>query len=108
VPPRVVNLVANRPEPPSHLDSIEREMWTSTIREYRFTGAAELDVLRTTLEAHMRARRLRQRIDEDGEMIPNRFGRLDAHPLLRHEQVARSSYLAGMRLLRLDVGNVRR
>jgi hypothetical protein len=105
---RVVNLRSTGPEPPSHLDTIERSMWASITKEYRFTGAAELDVLTSTLEAHMRARRCRETIDAQGELTPNRFGHLDAHPLLRHEQVARASYLSGMRLLRLDIGNVRR
>jgi hypothetical protein len=51
---------------PRHLEAEERRMWRDITVEFRFADPASLALLRSALEAHMRARRCRVVIDRDG------------------------------------------
>src|SRR5262245_26387561 len=93
------------PTAPAHLEAEERELWRRIILEHTFDDGASLALLRTACEAHMRARRCRQRIDADGETITDRFNQVRAHPLLASERDARAAWLAAMKALRLDLGD---
>lgn len=88
---------------PSHLELPEKQLWLGLTGVHRFDDAASLAMLRTTLEAHQRARRCRERIDAEGETIRDRFGQLKPHPLLPAERDARAAFLAGIKALNLDV-----
>ena len=48
-------------------------------------------------------RRCREAIDRDGETVVDRFKQVKGHPLLAAERDARAAFLAGMRMLNLDI-----
>jgi hypothetical protein len=91
---------------PRHLPAAERRLWDQITASHRFDDAASLAALTTALEAHVRARKCREQIDRDGEIVRDRFGQLRAHPLLNAERDARHAFLAGLKLLRLYVAGV--
>jgi hypothetical protein len=79
-------------------------MWREITTGFTFEDPASLALLRSALEAHMRARRCRVVIDRNGETIKDRFEQVRAHPLLAAERDARAAFLAAMRALNLDLG----
>jgi hypothetical protein len=81
-------------------------MWRDLTAAHRFDDPASLALLRTTLEAHQRARRCRETIDREGEAVKDRFDQIKPHPLLAAERDARSAFLMGMRALNLDLVGV--
>lgn len=60
-------------------------------------------LLITALEAHQRARKAREAIDEAGMTFIDKAGQLKAHPLLCVERDSRAAFLTAMRLLNIDV-----
>ncbi len=92
-------------EAPKHLEAPERKLWAELLDTYALDDAAALALLRTTLEAHQRARRCREEVDRDGESVRDRFQQIKPHPLLSAERDARAAFLAGMRVLNLDLGD---
>jgi len=95
------------PPAPAHLEPQETKIWADLLASYRLDDAGSLLLLQTTLEAHQRARRCREHIDATGEAVRDRFGQLKPNPLLAAERDARAAFLAGMRILNLDVGESR-
>ena len=92
------------PKPaPKHLEPPEIELWRSITGAYAVDDDAAFEMLRTALEARARARRCREAIDRDGEVVRDKWNQLKAHPLLVAERGARDSYLKAMRLLNLDL-----
>jgi P27 family predicted phage terminase small subunit len=94
------------PSAPSHLEKPEKTMWRELMAAHQFDDPASLALLRTTLEAHQRARRCREAIDREGETVKDRFDQIKPHPLLAAERDARSAFLVGMRALNLDTTGV--
>jgi phage terminase small subunit len=92
------------PKAPKHLPRPEAALWRSIVDRFAFGDGASLALLTVTLEAHARARRCREAVDRDGEAVADRFKQLRAHPLLAAERDARAAFLAGMRVLDLDLG----
>jgi hypothetical protein len=92
------------PPAPRHLEAPERRMWRDINAEFTFDDPASLALLRSALEAHMRARCCRTAVDVEGMTTKDRFGQLRAHPLLAAERDARAAFLAAMRALNLDLG----
>ena len=78
-------------------------MFRQLISEFRIDDAGSISLLVVACEAHQRARRARERITKDGEVVKDRFGQLRAHPSVAIERDARDAYLRAMRALRLDV-----
>lgn len=101
IPPLRPGKVASKP--PDHLEPPEVRLWSDLTAAHRFDDAASLALLRTTLEAHQRARRCREVIDRDGETVTDRFNQIKLHPLIPAERDARAAFLAGMRALNLDL-----
>jgi hypothetical protein len=91
------------PAPPKHLQLPERRLWASILRENVIEGEAALSILKSTLEAHQRARLCREQVDREGSTYLDRFEQPKPHPLLAAERDARASFVAGMRALRLDM-----
>lgn len=103
----IVAPLASKP-PPKHLEAPERALWRSITDAYVVDDDAALEMLATALEARARARRCREAIDRDGEVVRDKWNQLRAHPLLVAERGARDSYLKAMRLLNLDLAAVTR
>jgi len=101
---KTARIVPKTPPPPDHLEPPEALLWASLTEEYEFgNDPAALAILRTALEAHMRARRCRASVDKVGELVRDRFRQPKPHPLLAAERDARAAFLAAMRLLNLDI-----
>jgi hypothetical protein len=95
------------PSPPDHFEKPERMLWKKIVETYSFNDdAAALSLLITALEAKARARRCRERIDRDGEVTADRFGQLRQHPLLPAERGAQNNYIAAMKSLNLQLGDL--
>ncbi len=92
------------PPPPAHLEQPERDLWSAFVSNYEFPDPGTLETLRSTLSAHMRFRRCRERIDAEGEAYQDDAGRVKAHPLLAAERDSRAAYIAGLRVLGLTAG----
>jgi hypothetical protein len=100
----VIALGAVRPHtPPSHLEQEEAELWRRLTRTYVLDDPASLEILGTALAARGRMRNCREKIDEAGELIKDRWGQFRANPLLVAERGARDSYLKALRILNLDL-----
>jgi P27 family predicted phage terminase small subunit len=87
---------------PSHLDAEEAALFKSIVAEFRVDDIGSLQLLTTACEAHARCRICRERIDKEGMTLPDRFGVLQPHPLLKAEASARGQYLAALRALNLE------
>ncbi len=105
--PKVVSLHALPPTPvlertkppPKHLERPERELWRQLTIKYRLDEAA-LVILGEALTSLMRARRCREQIAREGEVVEDAFGRR-AHPLLTAEKTSRQAFMSAMKALRL-------
>ena len=73
------------------------------LRENLLDNEAALSILRTTLEAHQRARTCRETVDREGAIYRDRFNQPKPHPLIAAERDARAAFVAGMRALNLDL-----
>jgi P27 family predicted phage terminase small subunit len=93
----------DRPQPPPHLGAPECEIWRHVFLDYRQSTNLAVDVLRTGLESHMRAREARETIARDGTTVTGRDGQLRAHPLLAVERDARAAWLSAVKLLGLEL-----
>ena len=61
------------PPPPKHLALPERRLWEAILRENLLDNEAALSILRSTLEAHQRARTCRETVDREGAIYRDRF-----------------------------------
>ena len=94
---------AIRRQPPEHLGEAECAIWKHALNEYDLTTEMAIDVLRTALEAHMRAREAREAIQRDGMTVAGRDDQLKPHPLLAVERDARAQWLAAIKALGLEL-----
>ena len=92
------------PSAPSYLEAPEKALWREVLAVFDFSDAASMAMLSTAMESHQRARRCRERIQTDGEALPDRWGQLKPHPLLAAERDARAAFIACMKALHLDLG----
>jgi phage terminase small subunit len=90
--------------PPPHLEAPEALLFRQLVREFRIDDGGSVSLLTVAMEAHQRARRARERIDREGEVINDRFGCLKAHPCIAIERDARDAYMRALRLLNLQPG----
>ena len=91
------------PTPPNHLGEPECEIWKHTFSEYDLSTDIAVDVLRTALEAHRRAREAREAIERDGMTVVGRDNQMKPHPLLAVERDARAQWLAAIKQLGIEL-----
>jgi hypothetical protein len=95
------------PPPPDYFEKPEKALWRKIVEAYDFgDDGAALSLLTTALEAKARARRCREIIDRDGEVTADRFGQLRQHPLLPAERGAQANFVASMKSLNLQLGEL--
>jgi phage terminase small subunit len=87
--------------PPDHLDPEEQALFRQVIAEFQIDDSGSISLLVTAMECHQRCRRARERVDEDGETVLDRFRQLRPHPCIAIERDARDGYLRAMRALNL-------
>jgi hypothetical protein len=97
--------MATRPRPkadpdmPKHLRDAGRALWLGVRRDFTLTDAAALALLQVAAEARDRAGSARERIDADGPLLLDRFGKVKPHPLLGIERDSRAAVVAALRAL---------
>jgi P27 family predicted phage terminase small subunit len=91
------------PPPPKHLGDEEKRIWRDVFVDFELPTKAGLHVLTSALEAHQRVRECRAAIKHEGLTVEGRDGQLRPHPLLAAERDARASWLAGIKLLGLEL-----
>src|SRR5215211_45049 len=88
------------PAPPEHIRGTPEEAtWHDLAAEHRIDDGLGLEIILTVVEAMRRARRFREIIDRDGEMIDGEDGKPHRHPLLVSEIASRAAVLHAMRTL---------
>jgi phage terminase small subunit len=87
---------------PAHLEEEEQALFKEIVAEFKVDDIGSLQLLTTAMEAHQRCRLAREAVAKDGMMVPDRFGTLQPHPLLKTEASARGQYLAALRALNLE------
>jgi P27 family predicted phage terminase small subunit len=90
-------------QPPTHFGQEEVAIWKRVFSDYDIHTETAADVLAVTLEAHMRCREARQRIEQDGMVVNGRDGQPKPHPLLAVERDSRAQFLAGLKALGLQL-----
>src|SRR4051812_42762653 len=93
------------PEPPDYLEQPERNLWNAILSEFEIDTASELAILADAMTAHMRARKSRERIADEGDVLRDRFGQSYAHPMIAVERQSQKNFLVAMTKLRLDMGS---
>jgi hypothetical protein len=92
---------SDRLDPPPNLGRAGSDFWRKVTKEFHFDDIGSLTLLALACQALDRAESLRQRIDQDGEMIPSPNG-MKAHPLLKEELNNRTFLARTLQRLGLD------
>lgn len=94
------------PAAPPDLSADSKRLWRQILDDWNIVDNAHLQVLRVGLLALDRAEKCRKRIDHDGMVAKDRFGKPKAHCLLSIERDARAAFLAALRQLGLDPSQI--
>src|SRR5262245_5911252 len=109
--PPSLKVVSNEPQmgphPSRNLGEHGTSLWNRITSEYAISDAAGIELLTQACLACERAERLRQEIDQDGEVIRPRNGMLRQHPALMQELACRTFVVRTLRQLGLDVEPLR-
>jgi hypothetical protein len=93
-------------EPPRSLHKAGAAMWTSIMQEYRIEDSGGQAMLEQICQAADRVQEFTAIISREGLVVRTKQGPRD-HPLLRHEQAARSFIIRSLHRLGLDVEPLR-
>jgi hypothetical protein len=88
--------------PPSNLGKTGRTLWQSVMNEYDIRDSGGQQMLQQICEAADRVAEFSTIIKRDGPVVRTKMGPKD-HPLLKHEQAARSFIVRSLGRLGLDV-----
>ena len=87
---------------PLHLKPSTRRWWASVVREYALEGH-HVRLLTLAAEAWDRCQEARERIEQDGAYVVDRFGQLKPHAAIGVEHASRVGFARLLRELDLDV-----
>jgi hypothetical protein len=93
-------------EPPGKLGDVGLSLWRDIVSSYEFADRGSYETLFQACAAADRAAKLRDIIDQDGEVIGGRMGLKD-HPALKHEIANRSFVVRTLARLGLDLEPLR-
>src|SRR6516165_7503729 len=88
--------------PPANLNKTGRDLWQSVMNEYDIRDSGGQQMLQQICEAADRVAEFSAIIKRDGPVVRTKMGPRD-HPLLKHEQAARSFIVRSLSRLGLDV-----
>ncbi len=91
------------PTAPSHLSAEARKLWAEILRENAIDDRAGLLILATALEAFDRMRMGQEAVARDGVSYRDRYGQIKANPATAVERDSRTSMLAALKQLNLDL-----
>jgi hypothetical protein len=94
--------IATLMAPPSNLGKAGRTLWQSVMVEYDIRDSGGQQMLLQICEAADRVQEFSAIIKRDGPVVRTKMGPKD-HPLLKHEQAARSFIVRSLGRLGLDV-----
>jgi len=94
------------PKPPDTLSRGSRKLWREILQTWPITDSAHLSILRVALEAKDRADRCRDQINNDGEVVVDRFAQKKPHPLLGPERDSRAQFVNAISKLGLDPSEI--
>jgi hypothetical protein len=92
--------------PPSNLNKTGRTLWQSIMSEYDIRDSGGLQLLQQICEAADHVHEFSTIIKRDGPVVRTKMGPKD-HPLIKHEQAARSFIVRTLGRLGLDVEPVK-
>jgi phage terminase small subunit len=92
------------PVAPSHLSKDACELFDTLVADYEFEPV-ELETLRMALEARDQAATARRKVNRDGQVLPDRFGQLKAHPSVTIHRDALATWAKLMKQLGLPVSD---
>ena len=101
---KVINMANAKKDKINVLSSNSQQLYTYIIDEFGIDDDASKDLLCESLLARDRLRQIRQKIEELGIVLSDRWGSPKANPLLSYEKDMRAQYFNGMKQLNLDVG----
>jgi hypothetical protein len=94
--------IATLVSPPANLNKTGRTLWQSIMSEYDIRDSGGMQMLLQICEAADRVAEFSAVIKRDGVVVRTKSGPRD-HPLLKHEQAARSFVVRSLQRLGLDV-----
>jgi hypothetical protein len=86
-----------------HLEAPERRLFRDFCASEDFSDVYSQKILLTALEAHQRARKAREIIDQEGMCVTDKWNQRKPHPMLITERDSRSAFLTAMKMLNIDV-----
>jgi phage terminase small subunit len=86
------------------LSSKTQKLKKSILSEFRFDDEASFAVLKTTLEAFELMNRSQEQVNKEGLTVQGDRGGIKAHPLLSVIRDQRAQFFAGIKALKLDIG----
>lgn len=93
-----------RPEAPKHLGAAGRSFWQRILADFDLSDSAQYALLEAACECQDRMAAARDAIQEDGEIVPDRYGSPKVHQACDLERRARAQFLQVMRQLGFDGG----
>ncbi len=88
-----------RPKPPEHLKEAGRDFFKAAVTEYKISDPARVALLVTACECLDRMRAAQEAIEEHGETVLDRYGRVKLNPACTLERDARNGFLSALRAL---------
>jgi len=102
-PPRPVRH-RQPPPPPASVEEPEAAFWRQTVAEYPgLESAPALRLLEAACSALRQERICLAAVERDGVVVEGDRGLKRSNPLLREASIARSSFIAAIKALRLDI-----
>jgi hypothetical protein len=106
-PLTVIGPTATIISPPRALGEHGRALWNAVHSAYHVDDVAGCELLAQACVMADRAERLREAIDQDGEMVHTRAGGVRAHPALKDELAARAFICKTLERLGLNLETLR-
>ena len=91
-------------ETPKHLNAEGGAFWAKVRTEYAINDAAGLALLTAAAVALDRMVAARKVIQDEGEIVKDRYKQSKVHPACTLEKDSRAGFLAAMRALQLEIG----
>jgi len=90
------------PKPPEHLEPETAEWWLRAAQDFELEGHHER-LLTGAAEAWDRAQQARRILEEEGIVVPDRFGQPKPHPAVAIERDSKALFARLLRELAFDV-----
>ena len=100
------NSALNR-KPPKVLNKVGRQLWNSIQLEYDIADPGGLSHLLTACRSEDDIERMRETVSQDGDLVTDRFGQKQPHPLLVAIRGLETTKRQALSSLNLDIEPLR-